>query len=222
MSVKNFIKDVRRVSLQEHPLAPGSIAIVFTEAEEGKPFSELIQEILKPTNVKDTEFEHDVFNLKYWLQVEIKKSPTQEDLQDLRYGLHILDEASIKHRVDATDDVTQKIKESHKRTSANLLIKGLFETNEYDHEFDTCVLDTSELSTEEVKQNAIYVAEVSQRLEPTTFIISTELANQLLDKEFKETTVGKVYSAKVKFKSVFAPKFSDKVALENPFVREIA
>lgn len=219
---KCFTKEIRRVTLKDHPLAPGSIAVCFTEDKKGKPISSHIREMLQSTNIADIQTRNDILGLKYWINVEITSPTDENDLQDLRIALRDLDKASIDYRVSIATDDNQQIKESARRSSVNLHINGAFNlAADYPQEFDTCVLDTSNVDIATVEKNLITVAAVAQRDQPTVWIISTELANKLMDKDFKNTGLGKVYNSKIVFKSVFAPSQTGDVKLENPFVREI-
>lgn len=212
-----FEKTIRRVSMKDHPLAPGSISICFTENKDGKLFSELVDEILQATNVEETQTKLDILKLKYWVNVEISSAPTVEDVQDLRLGFTRLDKASFNCRVEAAETEEQKVKESAKRISANIHVKNLFEMSDYIQEFDTCTLDTSEMKLEDIEAGMVHIVSVAQRENPSVYIISAELANKLLEKDFQETALGKLYNSKIKFKNVFASEKD----LKNIFVRSI-
>lgn len=215
--VKKFKTSIRRLSMLEAPLAPGSIALCFDEDEEGKPFSLLIEDLLNTEDVKETIFKNNVLQLKYWINVTITSEPNEKSLQDLRYGLGVLDEVSRKHRIELTTDEKQQIKEAARRIAANIHVIGLYGIRDYIQEFDTCCLDMSSMEIEDIEKNAIYIVEASQRVQPTAFVIPTELANNLTYKEFAETPLGKTLEAKINLKSVFAPKEH----LDNNFVRAI-
>lgn len=215
----NFKIETKRLSMMDHPLAPGSIAIAFTESETGEKFSDWVEKILTTSNISELQFRSDLFNLIYWINFEIFSEPTDEDLQDLRYGFAKLDEASIKFRVENATDDKLKIKESARRTPANLHIRGLFNVDKYMQEFDTCCLDISELSKEDIEKGLIFVASVAQRENPTVYILPTSIANSL--KDLKDTSIGKTFSAKAKLKCVFAPKETNGEKLENISIREI-
>ncbi len=217
--VKKFVQTVKRTTLQDHPLAPGSIAVFFTEDENGKPISELITELLATTSIKDIQFKNDVLALKYWINVEISTAPTDADTQDLRVGLSKLDNASINYRVELATDEKEKIKESARRPAANVHVKGLYDIGDYVQEFDTCCLDVSEVDIKDIETNLVFVAAVAQRENPTVYVISTELANKLMTKDYKDSPLHRMFSTKIKQKSVYAPEKSGNEVLANPFVR---
>lgn len=216
--VKKFKKSIRRLSMQEAPLSPGCIAVCFDEDENGKPLSELIEEITQSTSIEEAAKNAQILELKYWFNITITSEVNEESLQDLRYAFKVLDEASMKYRLESEKDPLKQVKEKAKRASINLHMKGLYETGEYSGEFDTCCLDLSETSVEDVEKYLIFVVGISQRMQPTAFVISPELANKLNDKDYAETTCGKTFNAKIPYKNVFSPK----EGLENDFVRELS
>lgn len=218
--MKKYRKEIRRTTLIDDPLMPGQIAVCLTEDNEnGKPFTEVVDELIKTTNIEDTQLKNDLLQLRYILNVEITSEPDVESLQDLRVGLGALDQLSIETRQKAATDTKQQLKEGMRRTHANLHIKGLFDINDFAQEFDSCNLDVSEMSLEDVEKNAIFIAQVAQRTNPTVFTISTELANKLNDKDYKSTSLGKTLNAKIlSLKNVFAPG----EGLENIFVRSLS
>lgn len=214
--MKKYTKTIRRLAMQDCPLSPGSIAICFTEDnEKGKVFSDLIDEILNVDNVKKVQEKNDILQLKYILNVEITSAADIESIQDLRLGLSRLDKKSIDFRINLATDDKEKVKESARRIVANIHIKGLYDIADFAQEFDLCNLDLSEMKIEDISKNMIYVAALAQRPNPTVYIISTELANSLADKDFKEETIKKTFESKIKMKSVFAKK----TGLKNDFVR---
>lgn len=219
-NVKKFVRTVKRTNLLDHPLAPGSSAVFFTEDPNGKPISELITELLNVTSIKDIQFKNDVLALRYWVVVEINSAPTDADTQDLRVGLSKLDNTSIAYRVELATDDKEKIKESARRPSAHVHVKGLYDIRDYVQEFDTCCLDLSETPTENVENNLVFVAAVAQRENPTVYVISTELANKLATKEYKHEALTRMFSTKIRQKAVYAPEKTGDELLGNPFVRQ--
>lgn len=218
-NVKKYNLTVKRTSIQDHPLAPGSSAVFFTEDPNGKPISILINEMLRATSIKDIQFKNDVLALRYWINVEISTEPTEADVQDLRVGLSSLDSASINYRVELATTEEEKIKENARRPSANLHIKGLYNIGDFAQEFDTCCLDISEVTTEDIESNLVFIAAVAQRENPTVYVISTELANKLGSKDYSHEALTRLFSSKIKQKSVFAPGKMNGVDLTNPFIR---
>lgn len=218
--MKKYRKEIRRTTLIDDPLMPGQIAVCLTEDNEnGKPFTEIVDELIKTTNIEDTQLKNDLLQLRYILNVEITSEPDVDSLQDLRVGLGALDQLSIETRQKAAADAKQQIKEGMRRTHANLHIKGLFDISDFAQEFDSCNLDVSEMSIEDVEKNAIFIAQVAQRTNPTVFTVSAELANKLNDKDYKSTPLGKTLNAKIlSLKNVFAPG----EGLENIFVRSLS
>lgn len=216
-NVKKFRMELKRTTMKDHPLAPGSTAICFTEDPEGKPFSELTAEILQDDTIAKAAFKKDVFMLRYWINVEITSEATMKDVQDIRYGLAILDEPATEYRIGLQTDPKAQIKEQARRLAANVHVVGLFNTAEYLQEFDTCCLDMSGLDADEIEKNLVFVAVAAQRINPTVYIIPTELANKLSGPDFKDTAFAKIMNPKVTMKSVFA----DGKDLTNAFVRAI-
>lgn len=215
--MKKYTKVIKRLTTQDCPLSFGNIAICFTENEDGKIFSDLIDEILTVNSIKKQKEKNDILLLKYLINVEITSEVTTEDVQDLRVGLAKLDKTSIDYRVSLATDDREKIKESARRSTANLHINGLFNILDFAQEFDLCNLDISNLSVEDVKKNMIFIAAIAQRPNPTTYTVSTELANLLDDENFHEDVIKKTFEAKIKAKSVFAKK----QGLKNIFVRSL-
>lgn len=216
--VKKFKKEFRRISLEEHPLAPGSSAIVFEEDENGEPFSVIIaNNVLNPNSPAETAVKNSVLDLRYWLQVNINSDVTEETLQDFRYGLTLLDTASRDFREKATEDVVRQAKARATRIPANICVKGLVNTCGLLNEFDTCCLDFSDLQLIDLEAKSGLLAEAIQRVQPTVFIISTAAANDLTRSEALKTTVGMMLDSKIRFKSVFAKADG----LENDFVRTL-
>lgn len=220
--MKKYTLYVKRVSINDDPLMPGQMAFCLTESSEGKLFSEIIEELLESTNIQEIQRKNDLLQLRYILNVEISSKVEQDDLDDLRYGLSRLDKSSIDFRQKLAANDQLKIKEGMRRTHANLHIKGLFDVNDFAQEFDTCNADISKMSIKEIEDAIVFIAQIAQRTNPTVFTISTELANKLMDKDFKETVLGKTLNAKITtLKNVFAPVATGETALENPFVRAI-
>lgn len=215
--MKKYTKTIRRLTMQDCPLSPGTIAICFTEDENGEIFSNLIDEILNTDNIKKAQEKNDILQLKYLINVEVTSKADIESIQDLRLGLARLDKKSIDYRVSLATDDKEKVKESARRTTCNLHVRGLFDISDFAQEFDLCNLDISETSTEDVEKGMIYIAALAQRPNPTVYILSTELANKLLDTAFKDSVVKKTFDPKIKLKSVFAKK----AGLKNLFVRSI-
>lgn len=216
--MKKYKSELKRVTLKDYPLMAGQMALYLTEAEDGKLFSEIVENLLSTTSIKDAQQKNELLELRYILNVNINTAITQDDLDDLRFGLTRLDKASIDFRQKIALDDKQKVKESMRRTHANLHVNGLFDVNDFAQEFDVCTVDMSNMKIEDIEANMVYVAQISQRTNPTVFIIPTELANKLNDKEFSKGVLGKTFNAKIlSLKNVFAPA----EGLENNFVRAI-
>lgn len=213
--MKKFIRNIERTTLQNCPLSPGTSSFHFLEDPEGIPISEHIEKLFETTNIADIQKRNDLLGLRYIVNIEINSAVEDvETVQDLRFALNTLDKASREYRQSLSPN-QHNVELAH-RILVNLCIKGLFDTQDYASEFDTCCLDISEESQENVEKGLIYVAQIAQRQNPTTYIISTELANNL-SKTLKDTSLGKTLNAKIKMKSVFAKK----EGLENPFVRSL-
>lgn len=218
IDMKKYVKELRRVTTKDDPLMPGQMALCLTESEDGKLFSEIIEDLLNSTNLQEIQKRNDLLQLRYILNVEITSSVDQEALDDLRYGLSRLDKASIEYRQQLATNEQQAIKEGMRRTHANLHVKGLFDVSDFAQEFDTCNADISEMSIQDIESAIVFIAQIAQRTNPTVFTISAELANKLQDKEYKDSVLGKTLNAKVlTLKNVFAPLDG----LENPFIRAI-
>lgn len=216
--MKKYTKTIRRLTMQDCPLSPGSIAICFTEDNKnGQTFSDWISEILDADSVKTVQQRNDVLQLKYLINVEITSAADIESLQDLRVGLAKLDKKSVDFRLELTTDDKEKVKESARRSVVNLHVKGLYDIAEFAQEFDLCNVDISDMSVEDISNSMIYVAALAQRPNPTVYTISTDFANDLADPDFKETVVKKTFEAKIKMKSVFAKE----EGLKNDFVRAL-
>ena len=216
--MKKYKSELKRVTLKDYPLMAGQMALCLTESEDGKLFSEIVEGLLNTTSIKEAQQKNELLGLRYILNVEVNTAITQDDLDDLRYGLTRLDKTSIDFRQKIALDEKQKVKESMRRTHANLHVTGLFDVNDFAQEFDVCTVDMSNMKIEDIEANMIFVAQVSQRDNPTVFIIPTELANKLNDKEYSKSVLGKTFNAKIaKLKNVFAPA----EGLENNFVRAI-
>ena len=216
--MKKYKSELKRVTLKDYPLMAGQMALCLTESEDGKLFSEIVESLLNTTSIKEAQQKNELLGLRYILNVEVNTAITQDDLDDLRYGLTKLDKTSIDFRQKIALDEKQKIKESMRRTHANLHVNGLFDVNDFAQEFDVCTVDMSNMKIEDIEANMIFVAQVSQRDNPTVFIIPTELANKLNDKEYSKSVLGKTFNAKIaSLKNVFAPA----EGLENNFVRAI-
>lgn len=216
-NVKKFKMAIRRLTMQESPLAPGGIAVVFDEDPEGEPFSVLVEKIFESEKLSDVAFKNDVLQLKYWLNVNICSEANEESVQDLRYGLKILDDASRAFRVEAATDTKLKIQEEARRVAANVHVSGCFFMKNYINEFDTCCLDTSGCTFEDIENGIVNIMDVAQRVQPTVYVVSAEFANRLSGSEFVKTNSGRIYTAHLKQKSVFAKP----EGLENIFVRTL-
>lgn len=216
--MKKYKSELKRVTLKDYPLMAGQMALCLTESEDGKLFSEIVEGLLNTTSIKEAQQKNELLGLRYILNVEVNTTITQDDLDDLRYGLTRLDKTSIDFRQKIALDKKQKVKETMRRTHANLHVNGLFDVNDFAQEFDVCTVDMSNMKIEDIEANMIFVAQVSQRDNPTVFIIPTELANKLNDKEYSKSVLGKTFNAKIaSLKNVFAPA----EGLENNFVRAI-
>lgn len=216
--MKKYKSELKRVTLKDYPLMAGQMALCLTESEDGKLFSEIVEGLLNTTSIKEAQQKNELLGLRYILNVEVNTAITQDDLDDLRYGLTRLDKTSIDFRQKIALDEKQKVKETMRRTHANLHVNGLFDVNDFAQEFDVCTVDMSNMKIEDIEANMIFVAQVSQRDNPTVFIIPTELANKLNDKEYSKSVLGKTFNAKIaSLKNVFAPA----EGLENNFVRAI-
>ena len=216
--MKKFTKEVRRCTLQEFPLAPGSTILYFKETDEesGKMFSELVTEILDADSPKELLFRSDLLNRRYKISLDLYTECDEESLQDIRFGLSRLDSESLKYRSELATNDLELAKARAQRIVCNIHITGLFNVESIIQEFDYCNLDTSTLSIEDITKGLIHVAAVAQRPNPTTYVIPTELANDL-EKKYKEELIGKTFLAKVSLGNVFAPGEN----LLNPFVRAI-
>lgn len=212
-----FVKEFRRSTMSEMPLMPGAAVLAIKESEEGKPFSELIDEFLNSESVADIQKKNDVLALRYGMTVDLSSEPSDEDLQELRVGLGKLDEASSQYRKSIAKTELETVKAQSQRINCNIHVIGLFNCVDFVQEFDYCNVDLSKLSDDEIEKNLVYLAGLAQRPNPTVYTISADLANRLETKEMKETALGKTLEAKIKLKSVFAP--SD--GLNNIFVRSI-
>ena len=199
-----FSKEVRRSTLQEFPLSVGSSILAFKEDENGKLFSELITEILDATSAKDFKFRDDLLARKYKISMTIGTAVDEETIADIRFGLNRLDTDSKKFRLDAAQTDLDYAKAQAQHVDCNLHLTALFDASELAQEFDYVNVDVSNLEINDVEKGLIYLVALSQRPNPTTYVISTELANEVETVHYKGKPIEKTLSSKIKIGSVFA------------------
>ena len=203
-----------RLSSRELPMVHGQYAIKFIEDESGKPFDELMSEFLSPKDktLREIEELNNVLGRSYIVYMEVHSVPTDEDLKNINIGIQQLDRKSFDYRdAKATTDV-QKLKEARQRIYAGLRVVGPQMIGSLEQEFDTVNYDLGDSTIEDIEKNVVGLIEITQRLMPTTFIISNELSGKLKE----ENTLCKTLNNQVsKAKNVFAER------PESNFVRSL-
>lgn len=93
-----FRKEFGRLTLKEFPLSPGTNSVKFIEDENGKEFSELIEELVNSTDKMDVS----VLNLELIISIEVFHELDADARTDMAKGLWILDDRSISYRKSLT------------------------------------------------------------------------------------------------------------------------
>jgi len=217
--MKKFTKNLQRSTVKNFSMAPGSTILNFVEDENGKSFSECIDDLLNTTSITGIQEKNDVLALRYFLSVSLESAPDKEDLQDVQVGLENLDKASAEYRESIAINDMERARIRTQRVQCNLHVHGTFDAIDYSQNFNYCTVDLSDLSLEEIEKGALLVVGYAQRQNPTTFVIPTRLANKLTDDEYKKSYVGKIFTPRIHSKAVFAPYETGDVKLENNFVR---
>ena len=212
-----FSKECRRLTLEEAPLIPGRMAYCFTEDENGSTFTECIEDILNTKNIAEAQVKNDLLARRYVIQVIVKSAANEEDIQDIRFGLSKLDDASKQYRLSLAKTELDVAKAQSQRIIGNIQIMSIFDSNELANEFDYCNLNISSLEKDEINKGLIFIAGLAQRPNPLTYVIPTTLANELENKEVRDTSLGKTLNSKVALGSVFAKG----EGLTNNFVRAL-
>lgn len=213
-----------RTSMNDYPLSPGQMSAKFVEAEDGKLFSEVMNEYLEPKgkSIKDMAEISNLLKMKYILFVEINSGELEDDdIAEIAFGFKPLDEKSKEHRVSLTSDPTMQVLQNAKRPYAALHYIGIPIGNvkKLCNQFDGIVLDLRNNTLKELDENIVPLMALFQREQTSMYIISAEVANALKDsEEVKKSPALKQLDFKASvFKNVFAPK----EGLENNFIRTL-
>lgn len=210
----NFSYKYGRVSSRELPMFFGQYAIKFVEDEKGKPFGELMAEFLSPKNKSLQEIEelNRVLSKEYIVYMEVKSNPTEEDFEEIDEAIKLLDRKSFEYRDSKATTDTEKLKEARTRIFAALRVIGPIMTGRLNEEFDVVNLDLFDATEADIESNIVGLIEITQRLQPTTFILSKEMSENL----DKDTPACKTLSIQVKrLKNVFS------IGSDNRLVREL-
>lgn len=213
-----------RTSMNDYPLSPGQMSAKFVEAEDGKLFSEVMNEYLEPKgkSIKDMAEVSNLLKMKYILFVEINSGELEDDdIAEIAFGFKPLDEKSKEHRISLTSDPTMQVLQNAKRPYAALHYIGIPIGNvkKLCNQFDGIVLDLRNNTLKELDENIVPLMSLFQRDQPSMYIISAEVANALKDSEkIKESPALKQLNFKA---SVFKNVFASKEGLENNFIRTL-
>lgn len=213
-----------RTSMNDYPLSPGQMCAKFVEAEDGKLFSDVMNEYLdsKGKSIKDVAEMSNLLKMKYALLMEIKSGELEDDdIAEIAFGFKPLDEKSKEHRCSLTSDPTMQVLQNAKRPYAALHYIGIPIGNvkKLCNQFDGITLDLRDATLEELDANIVPLMSLFQREQPAMYIISTEVANALMDSEkVKNSPVLKQLDFKA---SIFKNVFASKEGLENNFIRTL-
>lgn len=214
----NFKYEFGRVLGKEGPLFPGQYALKIIESKKGQPFSQIIHELAgKLTD----PYVSGLMNMQYILYMEVHNPLDEETFGDIKIGLKELDETSFNLRSTAAKTEEIKYRESLRRPYAYLNVKGIFDIENFAMSFDAVHVDVSKISEDELKNHIVNLVAVGNRTNPTTFTISGELANKLLDEEFGKTSLASFFQTKsIISKNIFAPQ-TNALTITNTTIRTL-
>ena len=202
-----------RTSLGTAPLMPGQMSLIVEEVEEGKPFSEVMLEVVK--NLTDPNV-NALLMMDYILNIIIKSAVDEETFADIKYGLSILDKESNDLRTSIAKTEYEATRETMRRILAYLTIQGIFNAEDFAMSFDHCNVDLSAVDMKEMNKNLLNIVALGNRKNPTTFMISVDAANAFED---EESPLADFFKSKWRYsKNVFTPACPN---LKNNFVRTI-
>ena len=216
-----FIYAFERTTNTDCLLFPGQYAckIIESATNEGQTFSEIMHEL--STNLTNPDV-LALMNMQYILYIKVRNPIDEETFGDIKVGLRELDKTSLDCRMSNAKTTEEKYKESMRRPYAHLYIQGLFDAEAFAMSFDAVQLDLIDVPEDQLKSQLVQLVAIGNRPCPTTFVISTELANKLMDAEFKESPLGTyLYNKSIVNKNVFAIDTVKDVYLENKSVRAI-
>lgn len=207
----NFIYKFERTTSKELPIMAGQYAVKFVEDEKGKPIKELMADFLSPNKKELSEIDdvNKVLGKQFIILFEVSNAPITEDIVDIEDALRDLDRKSIEYRVSNATTEKDKIKESQSRTYAALHVKGPILCGALLNVFDSVNYDVSGSNEAEIEKNIVNFIEATQQMNPVTFVIPTDLANDL---DSKETSLRKTIKNQIRhFKNVFADNSTNKL-----------
>lgn len=203
----------KRTTTKNTPLLPGMFALVFTEDPNGKTLTELANKLTEVNKISDNMMDCLLRKIPYVM--EFDSEVTDEDLEDIKKGISIIDTVSLVTRA--------KMEKGGKKPAQIALEKimtfGVFRNVESmaNHEllmqFNFLCFDVSKYSTEDLRKKVFKLAVPLQQGANANWIISTDFANNMsMDEQFDRQVISRLPTCSF---------LAEKKGLDNPYVRAL-
>lgn len=207
-----FRKDFGRSTTEEIPLFHGGTVCKLIEDPNGKPFSELMDELIHSMDPMD----HGVLLMDYPLYVEINSEGDKDTYEDFISGLEELDLASKEARMAVVgDDPKLQMMEQAKRPNIFATLRHPAVSKQFISIFTATNLDFKTVTEEELQKNFFKAAQAISSEFPKTIIISDEIGDTLKDEKDQGQLRHLLLSQAIHLKNVFS------LNPQNPIIRKI-